>query len=163
MAACALLMLARTESSGQCTNITAFGTVAAPTNNAPLTISTCTYQSEYNTITGIVAGQTYSVGSSCGGYVTVRRTTYNGVVVANGNAPLSFTAPVAGTYYLHFNTSAACGTASICCTTTITCTSCTATVGCVNTVAYASLVAPVTPAPQTITTCSYQTEYSTIT
>lgn len=163
MAACALLMLARPESSGQCTNTTAFGTVAAPTNNAPLTISTCTYQSEYNTITGIVAGQTYSVGSSCGGYVTVRRTTYNGVVVANGNAPLSFTAPVAGTYYLHFNTSAACGTASICCTTTITCTSCTATVGCVNTVAYASLVAPVTPAPQTITTCSYQTEYSTIT
>ncbi|MBK7945366.1 MAG: hypothetical protein IPJ85_08690 [Flavobacteriales bacterium] len=101
--------------------------MAAPTTPAPVTISSCTFQSEYNTVTGIVAGQTYSIGSSCGGYITVRRTTFNGVVVANGNAPLTFTAPVAGTYFLHFNTNAGCGTASNCCTTTITCTSCTIT------------------------------------
>ena len=160
---CVLLALYTSDTMGQCTNSTAFGTVAAPTTTAPITISTCTYQSEYNTVTGIVAGQTYSVGSSCGGYITVRRTTFNGVVVANGNAPLTFTAPVAGTYYLHFNTNAACGTASICCTTTITCTSCIGPSGCVNTTPYGSLAAPVTPAPQTITTCSFQTEYSTIT
>lgn len=115
------------NSVAQCTNSTAFGTVAAPTTPAPVTISSCTFQSEYNTVTGIVAGQTYSIGSSCGGYITVRRTTFNGVVVANGNAPLTFTAPVAGTYFLHFNTNAGCGTASNCCTTTITCTSCTIT------------------------------------
>ena len=158
-----LLAQAATAALGQCTNTTAFGTVAAPTSTAPLTISTCTYQTEYNTVTGIVAGQTYSVGSSCGGYVTVRRTTFNGVLVANGNAPLVFTAPAAGTYYLHFNTNAACGTATICCTTTITCTSCPASSGCVNTVAFGTIAAPVTPSPQTISTCSYQTEYSTIT
>lgn len=148
---------------GQCTNGTAFGTAAAPTSNAPITISTCTYQTEYNTITGIVAGQTYQVGSSCGGYVTVRRTTFNGVVVAQGNAPLSFTAPVAGTYYLHFNTNAACGTASICCITTITCTSCTPPSGCTNSTAFASAAAPTTPAPLTISTCTFQSEYNTIT
>ena len=155
--------LTHSWSFGQCTNATAFGTVAAPTTTAPLTISTCTFQTEYNTITGIVAGQTYSIGSSCGGYITVRRTTFNGGVVANGNAPLSFTSPTAGTYYLHFNTNAACGTASICCTTTIACTSCAAPAGCVNTVAFGTLAAPTTPVPQTISTCNYQTEYSTIT
>lgn len=115
------------RSVAQCTNATPFGTVAAPTTPAPLTISTCTYQTEYNTVTGIVAGQTYSVSNSCGGYITVRRGTFNGALVANGNAPLTFTAPVPGTYYLHFNTNAACGTATNCCTTTITCTSCTVT------------------------------------
>lgn len=111
----------------QCTNSIPFGTIAAPTTPATQTISTCTYQEEYNTITGVVAGATYTIGSSCGGYVTVRRTTFNGVVVAQGNAPLTFTASVAGNYFIHYNTSAACGTATNCCITTITCTSCTVT------------------------------------
>ncbi|MBL0127156.1 MAG: T9SS type A sorting domain-containing protein [Flavobacteriales bacterium] len=119
-----IVLVASGTARGQCTNTTAYMTVAAPTTNAPLSISTCTFQSEYNTVTGLVAGATYTVTSSCGGYITVRRGTYNGTLVANGNTPLSFTAPVAGTYYLHFNTNAACGTASTCCTTTIACASC---------------------------------------
>ena len=117
---------------GQCTNGTAFGTVAAPTSSTPVTISACTFQTEYNTITGVVAGSTYSVSCSCGGYVTVRRGTFNGPVVAMGNSVLSFTATVAGNHYLHFNTNAACGTASACCTTTITCTSCAAPAPCTS-------------------------------
>jgi hypothetical protein len=112
---------------GQCVNPNPFGTVAAPTNAIPLTISTCTFQDEYNTITAVVAGRTYTIGSSCGGYITVRHTTPGGVVVAQGNTPLTFVATVAGTYYIHYTTNAACGTASICCTTTITCSSCTTT------------------------------------
>lgn len=152
-----------TVSHAQCTNTVAFGTAAAPSGSTPLTISTCTFQSEYNTVTGVVAGQTYSVGSSCGGFVTVRRTTFNGVVVASGNAPLTFTAPAAGTYFLHFNTNAACGTASNCCVTTITCTSCTAPSGCVNSIAFGTLAAPNTAMTQTISTCTFQSEYNTIT
>lgn len=147
----------------QCTNTTAFGTAAAPATGTAVTISTCTFQSEYNTITGVVAGATYQVTSSCGGYITVRRGTFNGLVVANGNAPLTFTAPVAGNYYLHFNTNAACGTASNCCTTTITCTSCGAGAGCVNTTAFGTAAAPNSSTPLTISTCTYQTEYNTIT
>ena len=127
---CAIAIGCMCTASAQCTNATPFGTAAAPANNTPLTISTCTYQSEYNTVTGLVAGATYTVTSSCGGYITVRLGTFNGALVANGNTPLSFTAPVAGTYYLHFNTNAACGTASICCTTTITCTSCAGPMPC---------------------------------
>jgi len=148
---------------GQCTNATAFGTAAAPTNGTAVTISTCTFQSEYNIITGVVAGATYQVTSSCGGYITVRRGTFNGVVVANGNAPLTFVAPVADTYFLHFNTNAACGTASTCCTTTITCTSCGAPTGCVNATAFGTVAAPTNSTPVTISTCTYQTEYNTIT
>jgi hypothetical protein len=94
-------------------NTTAFGTAAAPNSSTPLTISTCTYQTEYNTITSVAAGATYQLNSSCGGYITVRRTTFNGVIVSQGNAPLTFTAPAAGTYFVHYNTNAACGTAAL--------------------------------------------------
>src|SRR5690606_41668240 len=98
------------------------GSVTAPTNTDPLPISSCNYQTEYSTISNIVAGNSYQLGNSCGGYVTVRSGTYNGTVVASGNSPLTFTAPTSGTYYVHWNTNSSCGTASSCCTTTITCT-----------------------------------------
>lgn len=125
---CFLFLFFLTSSNffAQCTNTSAFGSTNAPTNGTTVTISTCTYQSEYNTINNVAAGQTYQSGNSCNGYITVRRGTFNGTLVANGNAPLTWTAPVAGTYYIHYNTNAACGTASNCCTTTITCTSCVA-------------------------------------
>ncbi len=97
---------------GQCTNVTPFATVAAPTTPTAVTISTCTFQSEYNTVTGIVAGATYTVTSSCGGYITVRRGTYNGALVANGTPPPS---------------------------------------------------PPPPPPPVTVSTCTFQSEYNTIT
>ena len=68
--------------------------------------------------------ETYQITNSCGGYITVRSSTYNGTLVGSGNAPYTFTAAVSGTHYVHFNTNAACGTASNCCTTAISCTSC---------------------------------------
>jgi hypothetical protein len=97
----------------QCTNTFAFGTVNAPTNGTPLQISSCNYQGDYSTINNVIAGNTYTIGNSCGGYVTVRRGTYNGTLVANGNAPLTFTATVSGTYYIHYNTNSSCGTAVV--------------------------------------------------
>jgi len=107
-----------------CTNTTAFGSAVAPTTPTPLTISTCTYQSEYNTISGVVAGSTYQSSYNLGGYITVRHSTPGGTVVAQGNSPLNWTATISGTYYIHYNTTSTCGTASNCGTTTITCTSC---------------------------------------
>jgi hypothetical protein len=47
-------------------------------------------------------------------------------VVAAGFSPLTWTAPVSGTYYIHYNTNSSCGTASSCGTTTIECLSCSA-------------------------------------
>lgn len=144
-----------------CINTLPFGSVAAPVNADPVVISTCSYQTEYSTITGVAAGSTYQLANSCGGYVTVRRNTFNGPIVAQGTAPLSFVAPASGTYFVHWNTNAACGTASACCTTTITCTSCIAN-GCVNTMPFGTVTAPTNETPLVISTCSYQNEYSTI-
>lgn len=107
-----------------CTNTSAFGSAVAPTTPTPLTISTCTYQSEYNTISGVVAGSTYQSSYNLGGYITVRHSTSGGTIVAQGNSPLNWTATISGTYYIHYNTTSTCGTASNCGTTTITCTSC---------------------------------------
>ena len=110
--------------STDCLNTSSFGSAAAPSDATLVTISTCNYQTEYATVTGIVAGQNYTAGSSCGGYITVRSGAFNGPVVAAGNAPLNFTASVSGTYFFHYNTNAACGTATACCITTIACVSC---------------------------------------
>jgi hypothetical protein len=109
---------------GQCNNSFSFGSATAPATAAPVTISTCNFAGDYSTVSGIVAGSTYEIGMDLGGCVTVRSGTPGGPVVASGNAPLSFTAPSSGTYYIHFNTNCACGTASSCIETTITCTSC---------------------------------------
>lgn len=111
---------------GGCTNIDSYGSATAPSDNNAIIIETCNYQNEYNTISGVVAGNTYQSGSDCGGYITVRSGTSGGAVVASGNAPLSWTATVSGTHYIHYNTNSSCGTASNCCTTTLTCTSCSA-------------------------------------
>ena len=107
-----------------CLNTSSYGSATAPTNTTSVTISTCNFQTEYSTISNVIAGNSYQLSNSCGGYVTIRSGAYNGTVVANGNSPLTFTAPTSGTYYIHWNTNSSCGTATSCCTTTITCTSC---------------------------------------
>ena len=155
-------------SSGNCTNASAFGTATAPTNTTAVTISTCSYQTEYSTINNIVAGNTYTLTNSCGGYITVHSGTYNGAIVAQGNAPLTFTATTSGTYYPSWNTNSSCGTATSCCTTTIQCTSCGGGggggggTGCTNTSSFGTATAPTTNTTTTISSCNYQTEYSTI-
>ena len=109
---------------GGCVNTSPYLTVAAPTTPGVLTISSCTYQSEYNTITSVTAGNQYRSTYNLGGWITVRHTTSNGTVVASGASPLTWTATVSGTYYVHYNTNSSCGTASSCGTTTIECLSC---------------------------------------
>jgi len=157
-----LFLIIGINSNAQCTNTVSYGSATAPTSNTPTQISTCNFQTEYSTITSIVAGTTYQINSDCGGYITVRRDSFNGTVVSNGTAPHTFTAPTSGTYYIHYNTNAGCGTATNCCTTTITCTSCSAPVGCINNTSFGSAIAPTNNTPITISTCNFQTEYSTI-
>ena len=157
-----LFLIIGINSNAQCTNTVSYGSATAPTSNTPTQISTCNFQTEYSTITSIVAGTTYQINSDCGGYITVRRDSFNGTVVSNGTAPHTFTAPTSGTYYIHYNTNAGCGTATNCCTTTITCTSCSAPIGCINNTSFGSAIAPTNNTPITISTCNFQTEYSTI-
>jgi len=117
---------------GGCVNIYSYGSLTAPSIPGAQTISTCTFQSEYNTIFSVVSGRQYRSTYNLGGYITVRHSSYNGTVVAAGFSPLTWTAPISGTYYIHYNTNSSCGTASSCGTTTIECLSCSAPAAPVN-------------------------------
>ncbi len=110
--------------TGDCFNEDAFATADAPANNITLTISTCSFQSEYSTINSVVAGSTYEFNIVEGGYITLRRDSAAGAVVAQGNAPISYTSTDGASLFPHWNTDAACGTATTCVETTIQCTSC---------------------------------------
>ena len=117
---------------GGCVNLSAYGSLTAPSSPGLQTISSCTFQSEYNTIFSVVSGRQYRSTYNLGGYITVRHTSYNGTVVAAGFSPLTWTAPISGTYYIHYNTNSSCGTASSCGTSTIECLSCSAPAAPVN-------------------------------
>ena len=117
---------------GGCVNIYSYGSLTAPSIPGAQTISTCTFQSEYNTIFSVVSGRQYRSTYNLGGYITVRHSSYNGTVVAAGFSPLTWTAPISGTYYIHYNTNSSCGTASSCGTTTIECLSCSAPAAPIN-------------------------------
>lgn len=160
-----LLLLTGYTAQSQCTNASAFGSAVAPTTATPVTISTCSFQQEYSTITSVVAGNVYVVtGSIAGTFITMRYNTPSGTVVAAGVTPLQFRAPCSGTYYAHWNTNSSCGTAATCMTTTIACSSCGAGSNqCNNASAFGTITAPtVINVPTTISTCSFQQEYSTI-
>ena len=112
--------------AGPCTNTTAYGSATAPSTPTTVVISTCQFQSEYSPIYSCVAGQTYQSAYSLGGFITVRSGTFNGTVVASGNSPLNWVCPTSGTYFVHYNTNNACGTASSCGTSSIACLTCAA-------------------------------------
>ncbi len=160
-----LMLLTGYEAQSQCTNASSFGSAVAPTTATPVTISTCSFQQEYSTITSVVAGNVYVVtGNIAGTFITMHYNTPSGTVVAAGVTPLQFRAPCSGTYYAHWNTNSACGTAATCMTTIIACSSCGAGSNqCNNASAFGTITAPtVINVPTTISTCSFQQEYSTI-
>ena len=103
----------------QCNNLNPYGSVNAPTTGT-IVISECSFQTEYSTITDVLAATIYQCEILNGGYITIREGASNGPVVAAGISPLNWTSTIAGTYYAHWSTDASCGTASNCETTTIT-------------------------------------------
>jgi hypothetical protein len=114
-----LFVLVGKNALSQCNNTSAFGTATAPTTGT-VTISTCSYQTEYSTINGVQAATIYQCSISDGSFITIRQGTPGGPVIASGQSPLTWNSTVAGTYFAHWNTNAACGTATACMTTTIT-------------------------------------------
>ncbi len=121
-----LFLLVAQQVWSQCTNPSAFGTVTAPTNNTPVTITTCAFGGEYSTINSCSAGSTYLFNATggAGNYITIHQGTPGGTVLGFGFAPISVTCTVSGPLYLHYNTNAACGTDGSCHTGTVQCTSC---------------------------------------
>ncbi len=119
---CMLLVLLaiNLKMNAQCTNGSAFGTGAAPTGGGITVLTTCAFAGEYSTITGVAATTQYiSTSSIPTDFITIHQGTSNGPVIAFGTTPLSWTSTVAGNYYQHVNTSAACGSQSSCRTLSI--------------------------------------------
>ncbi|MDR0801900.1 T9SS type A sorting domain-containing protein [Fluviicola sp.] len=126
-----IILLWSENSRGQCSGGASFASVAAPTGTAATQISTCNFAGDYNTISSVVAGRTYTLTASPTACITIHSGSPTGPVVAYGTSPVSFTASTAGTYYMTINTNCtSCGNASACITTTITCNSCGATGPC---------------------------------
>ena len=105
-----------------CTNTTGFGGAVAPGPGLSATITSCNFGGEYGTVTAATAATSYTVTGTggTGNYFTIRQGTPAGALIASGPSPLTFTSTVAGTYYTHINTTAACGTDVSCHNVSIT-------------------------------------------
>lgn len=120
------LLIGLSENSwAQCSGGSSFATVAAPTGSTATTISSCNWSGDYNTITGVVAGNSYTLTISPAACITVHTGSPTGPVVAYGMSSVPFTAPSSGTYYMVIRANCTtCPTGSTCLTTTIICNSC---------------------------------------
>ena len=89
-----------------------------------VTVSTCNYLSEYSTISGVGAGESYTAtisGPNANpGYIVVYEGGPATNFIAQGSNPLTWTSTVTGTYYVHWLVDSTCATASGCHTTTLT-------------------------------------------
>ena len=98
-------------------NTSAYGSATADPYGA-VTVSTCNYLSEYSTISGVGAGESYTAAISGPnanpGYIVVYEGGSAANFVAQGSAPLTWTSTVAGTYYIHWMVDSTCATASGC-------------------------------------------------
>ena len=121
-----VFMLISQAGWSQCTNGSAFGTATAPTNNTPVTITTCAFGGEYSTINSCVSGATYlfTATGGTGNFITIHQGTPGGLVLGFGFSPISVLCTSSGPLYLHYNTTAGCGTDGSCHTGTVQCTSC---------------------------------------
>lgn len=108
--------------NAQCTNASQFGSGNAPTVPlTPVTLTTCAYYGEYSAINSVAAATIYECAvTPGGGYLTIHQGSAGGPVIASGTTPLQWTSTVAGTYYVHYNANAACGTDASCHTGTVT-------------------------------------------
>jgi len=149
-----------------CANINQFPNLAfvSPSKGVgPYTITTAQTLSQYNQMTSALAGSTFqSTASIAGTWITVRAETATGAIVANGSTPLNWTASAGGTYFIHYNTNSACGTAATPMTSTVENT----TPVCANTFQFPTLAfaSPIKGAgPYTITTAQTQVQYNQMT
>ena len=116
-----LIIFTGLKALSQCTNTVPYPTaaIAAP-NGTSTIITTEQWAGDYATISSVINGSTYISTSSVNtDFITIRRGTYNGTVIASGTTPLTWTATNSGNYYIHYNTNSGCGTQSTNRTTTI--------------------------------------------
>jgi hypothetical protein len=150
------------KSNGQCNNTTPFASATAPVQGATVQISSCNYGGEFATLNAVVSGRTYSSTSNINtDFITIRQGSANGPVVAFGITPLIWTAPANGTYFMHINTNAVCGTAAVCRVTALGCFNANGAGTCTNSIAFGTMAAPM-PGSSVQVSCQYAGEYATV-
>ena len=103
------------RTDAQCTNGNASGNANAPAPGNIVQISGCVMAGDYATINTVAASTSYTVTSTTSSdFFTIRQGTPGGTVIASGNSPLTWTSTISGTYYVHLNTNASCGTQAVC-------------------------------------------------
>ncbi len=168
-----LLLLALTRQVwGQCNNASQYPSTPidlASTNasGATTTITTCNFSGEYSVLIDAVSGNSYRFTTSISAdYFTIRSGSPGGPVVGSGTQPLTVTAGVSGSLYVHINSSADCPSDVTCRQTAVQCTSC-AGGGCINSTVYPALgislsLTNTTGAVQQITSCQFSGEYYSV-
>ena len=113
------------EPQEDCLNTSAYMTIAAPTSQIIVIVTTCDYAGDYSTITDAVAGTDYTFYSSTAtDYLTIRQGTYNGPVIGQGVQPVVASVTESGKIFVHVNTDSDCGVEDFCRTISINCSSC---------------------------------------
>jgi hypothetical protein len=115
-----LLLMLPSFIYSQCSGGSSFSSVSAPANSNPLTISTCNWAGDYNTILNCVSGISYTFGASISTYITIRQGSPTGSLVGYGFAPVTITSPINGSLYMIINSNVSCANGSTCITTQIT-------------------------------------------
>ena len=113
-----MALLFSASSFAQCFNTSAYGSATANFVDT-VTISTCSYQSEYSTVSGFLSGYPYTARYLANGlddgFITVSDGTGStSTVIAEGPSPLSFTAGTATTLYIHWTIDSLCNIATNC-------------------------------------------------
>ncbi len=126
---CCFLLLSIGVSSAyaqnpDCLNTSSYGSAALNGTDAVVQISGCNFETEYSTISGVIAGNSYEFTSSSNGYITVREGASDGPVLAAGFSPVSVVSTDGSNLYPHWNVDETCATASSCIVTTVQCTDC---------------------------------------
>jgi subtilisin-like proprotein convertase family protein len=115
-----------TNIHAQCNNSNPSGTISAPSPGNTVQINACAFAGDYSTINNVTANTSYTVTSSIAAdFFTVRQGTPGGPVIAFGPVPLTWASTIAGTYYVHINSTVNCGTQNTCRVTAITTNTCT--------------------------------------
>lgn len=102
--------------SETCINTTPYITATIPNSGNVVTISTCTFAGEYNTVNLGSVGTYEFTSSSPSDYLTFTDGSNN--VIAAGPTPLEVVISATGAHRLHINSNSSCGTESACRTTT---------------------------------------------
>jgi hypothetical protein len=104
-------LITATSTPAGCFNTTTWSSMTAPATIGGTSTATSLQGSDYTSLSSVVAGNSYKITSTVAtDYISVRSGTRYGAIVAAGVQPLNFSAPIGGTYYVHVNTNANCGT-----------------------------------------------------